>query len=301
VINFILIGVCIIAGMIFRRSKTLPADAHKGINAFIIYLALPAVSFKYLPHITWSPQLFFPALAPVIVWVGGWIYITLLSSKSRLGKKEIGGLKLSAGLSNTSFVGFPLIMAYFNEKAVGIAIICDQVTFALLATVGVVVAVIASQKHELSAGLILKRVLRFPPLLGCVSALIIPHFINISFLDPFFDKLATTVAPLALFSIGLQLQFDGWRSEVKWISSTLIYKLLLAPALVTAVAVVLRLKGIIPQIGIFEAAMPTLLTSGVVAEEYGLNPKLSNLIIGIGIILALASSALWYWLLVRLL
>lgn len=287
--------------MIFRRSKTLPADAHKGINAFIIYLALPAVSFKYLPHITWSPQLFFPALAPVIVWVGGWIYITLLSSKSRLGKKEIGGLKLSAGLSNTSFVGFPLIMAYFNEKAVGIAIICDQVTFALLATVGVVVAVIASQKHELSAGLILKRVLRFPPLLGCVSALIIPHFINISFLDPFFDKLATTVAPLALFSIGLQLQFDGWRSEVKWISSTLIYKLLLAPALVTAVAVVLRLKGIIPQIGIFEAAMPTLLTSGVVAEEYGLNPKLSNLIIGIGIILALASSALWYWLLVRLL
>jgi predicted permease len=252
-----------------------------------------------LPHITWSPQLFFPALAPVIVWVGGWVYITLLSSKSRLGKKEIGGLKLSAGLSNTSFVGFPLIMAYFNEKAVGIAIICDQVTFALLATVGVVVAVIASQKHELSAGLILKRVLRFPPLLGCVSALIIPHFINISFLDPFFDKLATTVAPLALFSIGLQLQFDGWRSEVKWISSTLIYKLLLAPALVTAVAVVLRLKGIIPQIGIFEAAMPTLLTSGVVAEEYGLNPKLSNLIIGIGIILALASSALWYWLLVR--
>ena len=298
-INFILIGVCIIAGMIFRRSKTLPADAHKGINAFIIYLALPAVSFKYLPHITWSPQLFFPALAPVIVWVGGWVYITLLSSKSRLGKKEIGGLKLSAGLSNTSFVGFPLIMAYFNEKAVGIAIICDQVTFALLATVGVVVAVIASQKHKLSAGLISKRVLRFPPLLGCVSALVIPHFINISFLDPFFDKLATTVAPLALFSIGLQLQFDGWRSEVKWITSTLIYKLLLAPALVTAVAVVLRLKGIIPQIGIFEAAMPTLLTSGVVAEEYGLNPKLSNLIIGIGIILALASSALWYWLLVR--
>lgn len=285
--------------MIFRHSKTLPADAHKGINAFIIYLALPAVSFKYLPHITWSPQLFFPALAPVIVWVGGWVYITLLSSKSRLGKKEIGGLKLSAGLSNTSFVGFPLIMAYFNEKAVGIAIICDQVTFALLATVGVVVAVIASQKHKLSAGLILKRVLRFPPLLGCVSALIIPHFVNISVLDPFFDKLATTVAPLALFSIGLQLQFDGWRSEVKWISSTLIYKLLLAPALVTAVAVVLRLKGIIPQIGIFEAAMPTLLTSGVVAEEYGLNPKLSNLIIGIGIILALASSALWYWLLVR--
>ena len=295
--NFILIGVCIIAGMLFRWSKILPADAHKGINAFIIYLALPAVSFKYLPHIAWSPQLLLPALSPIIVWLGGWIYVTLTTAKSTLSKSSVGGLKLSAGLSNTSFVGFPLIMAYFNEKAIGIAIICDQVTFTLLATVGVVVAVMASQKQQLSAGLIIKRVLRFPPFLGCVAALTIPHFVNISILDPFFDKLAATVAPLALFSIGLQLQFAGWRGEMKWLTSTLLYKLLLAPALVMIVVIIFRLKGIIPQISVFEAAMPTLLTSGVVAEEYGLNPKLSNLIIGAGIIVALGTTAVWWYLL----
>lgn len=298
--NFIFIGVCIIAGMLFRWSKILPADAHKGINAFIIYLALPAVSFKYLPHIAWSPQLLLPALSPVIVWIGGWIYVTLTTAKSSLSKSSVGGLKLSAGLSNTSFVGFPLIMAYFNEKAIGIAIICDQVTFTLLATIGVVVAVMASQKQQLSAGLIIKRVLRFPPFLGCVAALTIPHFINITVLDPFFDKLAATVAPLALFSIGLQLQFKGWREEMKWLTSTLIYKLLLAPALVMLVVILFRLKGIIPQISVFEAAMPTLLTSGVVAEEYGLNPKLSNLIIGVGIVLALGTTVIW-WYLLRLL
>jgi len=41
--------------------------------------------------------------------------------------------------------------------------------------------------------------------------------------------------------------------------------------------------------------MPTLLTAGVVADEYGLNPKLSNLIIGIGIILSLLTTAGWYY------
>ena len=31
------------AGMLFRMSKLLPADAHKGINAWIIYLAYIAI------------------------------------------------------------------------------------------------------------------------------------------------------------------------------------------------------------------------------------------------------------------
>jgi predicted permease len=140
----------------------------------------------------------------------------------------------------------------------------------------------------------LKKVLRFPPFLGCVSALVLPHFISLSALDPLFDKLAATVAPMALFSIGLQLQFKGWRDEVKPIAVTLFYKLILAPALVLLVFTLLSFNGIVTKVSIFEAAMPTLLTSGVVAEEYGLNPKLSNLIIGIGIILSLLTTAIWY-------
>ena len=293
-INFILIGLCIIVGMLFRLSKSLPADAHKGINAWIIYLALPAVSFKYLPHIHWSSQLLLPALMPVIVWTGGWLFSRLYAAKRNLSKSTTGALKLSSGLSNTSFMGFPLIMAYFSDKELGIAVICDQVTFMLLSTAGVLVAINASQKQELSAMLIIKKVFRFPPFLGCIAALTIPRFIDISVLSPLFDKLALTVAPLALFSIGLQLKFTGWRQEVKHIGASLIYKLMLAPALVLGVALALGSKGVISQIAVFEAAMPTLLTSSVVAEEYNVDPKLSNLIIGVGIIIAFATTALWF-------
>ena len=293
-VNFILIGVCMIAGMLFRVSKLLPADAYKGINAWIIYLALPAVSFKYLPHIHWSSQLLFPVLMPLIVWLGGWLFVKVYSSANKINKSTEGCLKLSSGLSNTSFVGFPLIMAYFSDKQLGIAVICDQVTFMVLSTAGVLVAINASQKQELSAIAIIKKVLRFPPFLGCVGALTIPHFIDISSLDPFFDKLALTVAPLALFSIGLQLKFDGWKNELKHIGASMAYKLLIAPALVLGVALLMGLKGVIPQVAIFEAAMPTLLTSGVVSEEYNVNPKLSSLIIGISILVAFATTALWY-------
>ena len=293
-VNFVLIAVCMIAGMLFRHSKTLPVDTHKGINAWIIYIALPAISFKYLPSITWDKDLLAAVLGPVLVWLGGWLFVLLYKRLRDIDNFTAGGLRLVSGLSNTSFVGFPLISAYFGEKYLSIAIICDQVTFLLLSTAGIVVAINSSKKQALSAPAVIKKVLTFPPLLGCLGALIIPHFIDIDQAKPLFDKLAGTIAPLALFSIGLQLRFDGWRNELEAIWTALVYKLILAPAVVSLILFLLSFKGIITKITIFEAAMPALLTSGVVADEYGLNPKVSNLIIGIGILLSLITTGLWY-------
>ncbi|MDB5109816.1 MAG: transporter [Mucilaginibacter sp.] len=292
--NFLIIGLCLVAGMIFRRSKTLPADAHKGINAWLIYLALPAVSFKYLPHIQWSTSLLLPALAPLIVWLGGWLYIRVYAAKTNIPAKTAAGLTLSAGLSNTSFVGFPLIAAFFGEKYIAIGVICDQVTFLLLATAGITVAINASQTSSLSVITLLKKVSTFPPFLGCILALTIPHFINISPLNPLFDRLANTVGPLALFSIGLQLQFKGYKDELKRISVTLLYKLVLAPSLIAVIALIFQLRGIITQVSIFEMAMPTFLSSSIVANDYQLNPRLSNLVIGIGLIIGFATTAIWW-------
>ncbi len=294
--NFILIGLCIATGIFFRRTGKLPKDAHKGINAWIINIALPAVSFKYLPYIEWRKELLLPALAPVVVWLCGWLYITLYArTQPHMSKATKGGLKLVAGLSNTSFVGFPLITAYFSEKELGIAIISDQVTFLLLSTIGIVVAIRSSQNQKLTAGMVLNKVSRFPPLVCCILALVLPHFIDLQPLAPLFDKLAATVGPLALFSIGLQLKFSGWRGEIKHIAATLFYKLVLAPAIVLIVILALGAKGIIPQISVFEMAMATLLSAGIIADQYNLNPKLSNLVIGMGIILSFCTTALWYF------
>lgn len=292
--NFIIIGLCILAGILFRKSKTLPKDAHKGINAWIIYIALPAASFKYLPHIVWTKDLLFPVLAPVCVWLFGWLFVTVYSRSQKLSRATTGGLKLTSSLSNTSFLGFPLIAAYFTEKDQAIAIICDQATFMLLSTIGIVVAIRSSQNQKLSAQLVLRKVLTFPPLIGCILALTLPHFINISPLESLFEKLAATVGPLALFSIGLQLKFGGWFGELKHISFALLYKLILAPTVVLAIAVLLGLSGTIARITIFEMAMPTLVTAGVVADQYNLNPKLSNLVVGVGIVLCFVTTGLWW-------
>lgn len=293
--NFVLIAVCILAGMALQRTKLVPPDAHKGINTWIIYLALPAVSFKYLPYISWTPEMLFPVLSMVLVWAGSWLFMELYCRHKGYGQKSQSTLELSAGYSNTSFIGFPLIIAYFGEDQLSIAIICDQTVFTLLAIAGIIAAVKGSRKagSSVSAGFILRRLFTFPPFIGCMLALTLPHIIDISPADPLFDSLAATVAPLALFTIGLQLKFDGWRKQLSQISVAMLYKLMIAPALVLILVLVTGIRGDIARISIFEAAMPTLLTSGIVAEQYGLNARLINIIIGANIAVCFLTTAFW--------
>ncbi|MEO6228904.1 MAG: AEC family transporter [Ferruginibacter sp.] len=292
--NFLLIGICVIAGMLFSRSKVLPADAHKGINAWIINLALPAVSLRYLSHIHWSKELILPATTPLAVWLGSWLLIRLYAIMQKIPKATEGGLKLATGLSNTTFIGFPLIVAYYSEKELGIAIIYDQLNFMILATAGIIVAVHSAKKEALSIAVIARRLLKFPPFLGCMAALILPNFVDITPLDPLFTKMAGTVGPLALFSIGLQLKFKGWQNHIKYISAALLYKLIIAPLLVFGIVLLSGIKGTIGQISVFESAMPTLITAGIIAEEYDLDPTLVNLIIGIGIVISFITTGVWW-------
>ncbi|NOJ76650.1 AEC family transporter [Empedobacter stercoris] len=294
--NFILIAVCIIAGMVFKATKSIHPDAHKGINTWILYLALPAVSFKYLPKVEWSQEMLFPILSTVVIAVGSLFYMKFYSKAKGYSERSQRSLELASGYSNTSFIGFPLISAFYGEQYLSIAIICDQTMFLCLSTIGIVSALKGGSNGSgtISSSFILKRLFTFPPFLGCISALILSQFVDLSPAEPFFDKLAATVGPLALFSVGLQLKFNGWRKLWSQISMSMVYKLIIAPAVVMLLALVIGIKGDVAKISIFEAAMPTLVTSSIIAEQFKLNTKLTNLIIGISIIVGFFTAAFWY-------
>lgn len=294
-VNFILIAFCIVAGMVFRAAKWIPADAHKGINTWILYVALPAVSFKYIPQINWSLHMLLPVVASLLVWAGAWVFMELYCRLKNYSQRSRSTLELASGYNNTSFIGFPLVAAYFGEKDISIAIVSDQSAFILLSVAGIICALKGggAKGQSISTRYILKRLISFPPFIACVLALLLSQWVDLSFTEPFFDKLAVTVGPLALFSIGLQLKFKGWRQQLSQISTAVFYKLLIAPALVLLLIVITGVKGEIARVSLFEAAMPTLVTSGIIAEQFRLNTRLINLIIGASIIIGLVTTALW--------
>lgn len=293
--NFILIAFCMAAGMFFKARRWIPPDAHKSINVWVLYVALPAASLRYIPEIEWSAQMLLPVASSMIVWMGSWIFMEAYCRYKGYSQRSRSSLELASGYSNTSFVGFPLVVAYLGEQSLSIAVICDQSMFILFSIAGVIAAVKGGGAKEgtVSTAMVLRRLVSFPPFIACVLALVLSPFIDLSPTAPFFEKLALTVSPLALFSVGLQLKFKGWRQQVPQISMALFYKLLVAPALVLGVVVAIGMKGAIPAVSVLEASMPALVTSGIVAEQYRLNSRLVNLIIGVSIIVGFLTTAFW--------
>jgi predicted permease len=295
--NFLLIFVCLFAGYSLRASGILPKDAHKGFNAWILYVAFPAVALHYLPEIQWKPELFLPLAMPFIVWFGAWFILKLFSSPFHIDAKSFGGLLLTAGLSNTSFIGFPLTQAYFGDAGLRIAVICDQLTFIVLSTFGIISAVHSTNSGKADLRKILLGLIKFPPFVSFIAALSIPHFVSLSAINPLLEKLAATLVPLALFSIGMQIRFSDWKNELKYLSLGLGYKLFIAPAIILGIVLVSGIKGIVAQTSVFEAAMAPAITAAIVAAQYELNPKLSNLMASMGIILSFVTTVGWYYLL----
>ena len=166
--------------------------------------------------------------------------------------------------------------------------------FLTLSTLGIITALQGGNNNTINAKFLLKRLFTFPPFIGCITALVLSFFIDLSSAEPLFNKLSGTVAPLALFSIGLQLKFNGWKKLMSQISMSMFYKLLIGPALILVLGLVLGLKESLVKITVFESAMPTLVMSSVIAEQFKLNTKLTNMIIGISIIVGFFTLGIWY-------
>jgi hypothetical protein len=244
-----------------------------------------------------------PSLSPLLVWAGSWAFISWYGARQKISRGARGALKLTSGLSNTAFLGF--IAVYYSEKEIGIAILYDQVSFIILSTAGVITAIReagdagiedrAIRRRTRFPALPLKKLFRFPPFIACIAALCLPGSVDISVINPILDKIAATIGPMALFSIGLQLEFSFRRSGWRPLAAGLLYKLFLAPLLVLAIVLLTGQRGTVAQISIFEAAMPTLATAGVLADEYDLTPPLASLMVGASILLSLLTMGCWWY------
>ncbi|MBW7887304.1 MAG: AEC family transporter [Bacteroidetes bacterium] len=297
-VNFLLIALCLSAGWFFRTKNILPADAHKGINIWILYIALPATALFYIPQITWNHEYFLPILMPFVVWIGAWIFLKIISQFISINAETFAALLLTSGLGNTSFVGFPLTQAYFGSDGLRVAVVCDQLSFITLSTFGVITAMHAAHKGTIQVTMLLKKIISFPPVLAFIAALLLPLKIDLSPLNPLFEKLAATLIPLALFSVGLQIRFAELKNEKKFLLQGLIYKLFIAPIIIFGIAYAAQLKGITAQTAVFESGMAPMVTSAILAGEYQLNPRLATLMVSIGIVVSLATTFVWWKILV---
>lgn len=298
--NLILLFLCLSLGVAFRKAKLLPKDSPKVLNAFVINISLTALSLYYIPKIELTSRVIYPVL---VAWIGLFaavIFFNLLGKAFSWERQLIGALILCAGFANTSFVGIPVIQALYGEYGIKTVMLVDQPgSFVALSTVGIVLANLYSGEGT-SFKSLLAKVLKFPPFIAFIIALTM-NIVHYDFVDDWaevFNKLGTTTVPLALISVGMQLKVPKFDHHVKPLIWGLVFKLIIFPMIIFVIYIlVLRQRGSMIEISVMEAAMAPMITSAIIAASHGVEPKLCNMLVGIGIPLSFLTLGLWYLLL----
>jgi predicted permease len=207
-------------------------------------------------------------------------------------------LIMTAGFSNTSFLGFPIIQALYGEEGLKMAILVDQPgTFVVLSTLGVFAATLYSKGS--SNGIeIAKKIFFFPPFIAFLLACFMNvfHFDFHQYIQFGLQKIGSVMTPLAMLSVGLQLHFDRRSKHFKFLSLGLFYKLIMTPALIYLLyVVILDQHSKMIQVSLMEAAMAPMISSSIIASSYGLKPRLCSMMIGFGIPLSFITLLFWYF------
>ena len=301
----------VLCGYLAARQHILPEAAIPGLNAFVLYFALPCLLFRFGMNTPW-----FDLLNPAVltVYVGCALLIVFFTIALTLGPalklKDAAFGALVAAFPNTGFMGVPLLVALFGDAAAGPVI--STVLADLFITSSLCIALAQSQDASgqgprAALGKALRGALS-NPLPWAIAAGAVFSVLGWKLAGPpdvIVKMLADAASPVALFTIGAVLWRAGSHLNRKTpLAQTLpvvVIKLVIHPLLVFAVGLAARSLG--APLSVFQltvltlaAALPSASNVSLLAERYGADNGRSARIILWSTALALVSFSLLAWL-----
>ena len=300
----------VLAGYLAAQRRVLPESAIPGLNAFVLFFALPCLLFRFGAN-TPLLELLNPAVLGVYTAAALLIVFftvaTTLSQRVHLKDAAFGALV--AAFPNTGFMGVPLLVALLGPAAAG-PVICT-VLADLFVTSSLCIAL--AQAHEatgLGARAAALRALR-----GALSnplpwAIALGAASSVSGLrlegpvDTIVKMLADAASPVALFTIGAVLWRAGQHAHTRtpavlFVPVALI-KLFVHPLAVFALGAAARALG--APLSPFQlltltlaAALPSASNVSLLAERYGAdNGRIARIVLS-STALAFVSFTLLAW------
>jgi len=312
--NLLLVFVCLGLGALLRLDKRLPPGTAQAFNGFVLWISLPALILVQVPALLentpWGPELLIPASMAWIQLLLAWALFSALGRWLGWPRVQVGALLLVAGLGNTSFVGYPMLDAFFGPAGVRIGVLTDQPgSFLALSTLGLVLASaygpstgpgqasVGGSRRPSAAELAIK-VVKFPPFIALLGA-IAWHATGLGWhpaVQNALERLSSTLVPLAMVAVGLQLRLSREVLARRWrpLALGLGFKLILAPLFFLGLYVyAVGSHSFVSRVTILESSMAPMITAAVVCEEMGMDGELAGLLVGLGIPLSLLTVPLW--------
>lgn len=276
---FLLIGLGYLAAM----GGLLNREQVRGIGAFVITFAMPALLIKTLGT---SPiqQTMVPGYLIAYAF-GSLVAFTLAFGVSRWVRGDnLSGSAINAmgmSVSNSGFVGYPLVAAAIGSPAVLGMAMGMLVENLLMIPLALVLA--EAGKQQGGGGLkvlsmTFGRLLKNPVIIGIIIGLCV-SLLGIEIPPLLFkpiDMLAGVSAPLALFVIGAGL--FGMKARGVWVDAAWISggKLILHPlAVLCAFMLVPDVDPVMKAVGVLFACSPMMSIFPILGQRFGLEDRCS--------------------------
>jgi predicted permease len=297
--NIILIIICLAIGLGLQHIKEIPRNLAESLNIFVIYVSVPALVLLKVPELNFSGDLLIPIIMPWLMLALAVVLILVLAKVFNWSRDVVGVLLLVIPLGNTSFLGFPLVKSFFGESALPYAVLYDQLgSFLALAIYGSIILAIYSNKEEkLSFVSVSKTVLKFPPFISFIVALIFSQYLTSSNVSTLLSPLAATLVPVIMVAVGFNLRFRLTKQEISPLIFGLSIKLLIMPLVAFLIIQTLGMNTLPAIVSVFEAGMAPMITAGALAVMAGLSPRLSAAMVGYGLLISLVTLPILYHLL----
>lgn len=275
----------------------MPASTPAVLSSFIIHVSFPALILLSVHDLKISGDVGLMAAMAWILFAMSAGFFWLVGRWMNWSRPTVGALILTGGLSNTSYVGLPMIEAYYGHQGIASGIIVDQLgSFLVLSTLGITFAGIYSSGRPKVSEMSM-RVLRFPPFIALIIALLLLPMHYPEWMSLVLKRMGDTLAPLALLSVGFQLRLRHLAGNGKKLAVGLGFKLVLAPLVLFLLYVpLLGAHGQAIQITLFEAAMPPMITAAILATEHDLDPPFATLMVAVGLVISFVTLTAWWWL-----
>ncbi|MEM7081409.1 MAG: AEC family transporter [Pseudomonadota bacterium] len=297
--TFTLLAVGLAFGLLARRFRWVGPSTPQRINTFIINAALPAVILLKVPALA----LDFNAIAPVAAAWGVILFsaavVWICSRALGWSSNVTGALLLVAPLSNSAYLGVPLLDALFDDTVVAYGAFYDQFGnfLALVIYASIVIALYSQVPGERAVDRLFRMVRQvitfvpFPVLMVAIflmDATTLPAIV----VGPL-SVLGSLMGPLAAFIVGFALRFRVPQSLRLPLSIGVLTRLILAPLLVYGVARTLDVSAPAMTASVMQAAMPSMITAGLIGIKAGFSERLIVAMLSVTTVLSVLTVLLW--------
>ncbi len=282
---------------IFALGIILKKRFEKNIDAlidFIVYVSLPALVFSHIYRLSIDSSI-------VLIILFGWaviIFSIMLSATVgkflKLPKKSLLTFIMVSSFGNTAFLGYPYIQTLIGDEGLGYAVIFDNLaSFLPVVTLGTFIISFENKTSKLD----IKKILTSPAFLALIAALLAKS-VNISeTILSICDSLGSTITPLALFAVGVKIDFSKLKSIKYPILFSLFIKMILVPLLAIFVWQLFFEIDIKAKAALLEIAMPPMVLASIMVMKAKLDSDLAVASVGLGVVLSFVTVPMIYWIL----